>query len=51
MTVRALFAPRALGGGEDLAGIQQLEIERSAETRVVKPRLARPHGILPAAEV
>ena len=47
----AFFAPSLLSGGEDLAGVEEFQIERGAEERVVKPRFARPHGILPAAEV
>ncbi len=39
-----------LSGIDDLAGMEQFQIERSAEERMVEPRLIRPHGVLIVAE-
>jgi len=41
---------RRLGRGNHLARIQQLEVERGRQVRVVQPGLARPHGVLVRSE-
>jgi hypothetical protein len=40
-----------LGGGHHLARVQQLQVQRRRQVRVVQPGLAGPHRVLPAAEV
>ena len=39
-----------LGRGHHLARIQQLQVQRRRQVRVVQPRVARPHRVLVAAE-
>ena len=43
-------AVRALGGGDDLARVEQLEIERRRQARMPRERRIGPHGVLVRAE-